>query len=724
MNLLEGLNPQQKEAVTTCDKHVRIIAGAGSGKTKVITTRIAYLIEEIGILPYRILAITFTNKAAKEMKERVNHLLGDYNQNVNISTIHSFCVRLLREDIHLLDYPNDFVILDSDDQRSILRDLYKKYKVENKTISYAQMLGYISSNKTNLISPEKAKEMAFNDQDELKADIYHDYQKHLNEIKALDFDDLLIFAYRILKTSDEVRQKWQSRFDYIHVDEFQDVDELQYNIIKLLTGEHTLLCVVGDPDQTIYTWRGANVSIIMNFDKDFNDVASIYLNQNYRSTKAILAAANNVIKNNKKRLDKELFTENENNELITYYSSNDEKYEATWISEQIRLYHQDGIKYGDIAILYRSNYLSRNLEKSLLDFNIPYRIYGGVKFFERAEIKDALSYLRLLVQNNDSYTQLAIKRIINVPKRGIGQKTLDTIANLAQELNVNYYEVLKTQKISGAKVQNSINRFVTLIEESRKRLNDHQPVADILNYMLEASGYYDMLKLAREQERIENIEELLEDIRTYFKNNPDGSLEDYLQSISLYTDSDDSQTNNDDVVQLMSVHSAKGLEFSHVFIYSLCEGIFPNERSVNEGGSDALEEERRLAYVAFTRAKEKLHISSSAGFSYITNSNKLPSRFIEEIGDELLVKEGHADYNNDYEAKAKKPIKSGYLSNINKGSLTTKKKAKYRKGDLVHHQVFGDGVIISVKDDVATIAFDKRYGMRKIGVKHPSLKRK
>lgn len=720
MNILKGLNEKQLEAVTTIDSHVRVIAGAGSGKTRVITSRIAYLIEKMQIRPYRILAITFTNKAANEMKSRIDAMLECEKTSVMISTIHSLCVRMLREDIRYFDYPQNFTILDSDDQKSILKQIYKQYDVNVKDLSLNTMLSYISGNKCGLISVDQAKAMAntFNN-DILKATIYGEYETKLKSMYALDFDDLLLFVYRMLLESNEIRTKWQNRFDYIHVDEFQDVDEIQYSIIKNLVSDTCKLCVVGDPDQTIYTWRGASVDIILNMEKDFKGCKSIILNENYRSTPSILKGANALIRNNKNRIKKDLYTNNKEDYKIVHYRCGDEGEEARWITKKIHQLHNEGVAYKDMAILYRSNFLSRNLEKYLLDYQVPYRIYGGVKFFERAEIKDSISYLRLLLKEFDQANELAIRRVINVPKRGVGPKALENLDVLATSLSMTYYDVLKSRDITKGKAQNEIYQFVQMIEEGRKELTQYS-ISVLLKRILEKSGYIKSLEEANEQDRLDNIKELIGDIEAYEEENPEGTLAEYLQMISLYTDSEENYESKD-FVQLMSVHAAKGLEFNHVFVYELSEGIFPNERSMNEGGTHALEEERRLAYVAFTRARKCLYLTNAQGFSFVVGKMKTTSRFVNEIDEDVLEKA--------YEVPSVQKMEYKF----NMGDATVKplnmtqnkpRGGKIKKGDLVIHTTFGEGVVISLKDGVAQIAFDKRYGIRKIAANHASLSKK
>lgn len=744
MSILEQLNDRQKEAAACIDRHVRIIAGAGSGKTRVVTTRIAYLIDECHVYPNKILAITFTNKAAREMKERVENMLGPIARSVQISTIHSFCVRLLREDIRELGYPRNFTILDSEDQKSILKEIYKEKGIDTKVYSYPSVLGYISACKTVFVSPAQAQDAAQFEGQKIKAEVYGAYQKRLEDMYALDFDDLLLQAHRLLKESREIREKWQRRFTYIHVDEFQDVDELQYDIIRLLCAEHTKLCVVGDPDQTIYTWRGAKVDIILDFEKDFPDCRTVILNENYRSEEHILKGANAVIKNNRNRIDKDLYTSRQSSQRIIHFSAADEQNEPVWVAAKIKTLHHGGTAYRDIAVLYRSNYLSRGLEKALLSAHIPYRIYGGIRFYERAEIKDALSYLRLLgaKQEDDPkemWKSLAVRRVLNVPKRGIGAKSIEQLEEQAKEENVNLYEVLSHPALSSAKAKKAIHQFVSVIEECRNQAANLS-IDLLMKKVLEDSGYLQMLQEDNETDRMENIKELLNDMQQYIEDHPDAGLDEYLQEVALYTDNDVFE--GSDVVQLMTVHAAKGLEFDCVFIYNLCEGIFPSERSISEGGNPALEEERRLIYVAMTRARKQLFISDSMGYSFVLDKVKTPSRFVMEIPAELmedvgakprnrfsddtdLYRQGNFSSEKPYaSANAQRSPMSSLFEGSSNAGKKRQKKGKLRKGDLVHHASFGDGVIIRLEDGLATIAFEQKFGVRKIMADHPSLTKK
>lgn len=733
MSILEQLNNRQREAASCTDSHVRIIAGAGSGKTRVVTVRIAYLIDECHVYPNRILAITFTNKAAREMKERVESMLGPLAASVRISTIHSFCVRLLREDIQEIGYPRSFTILDSEDQKSILKEIYKEKEIDAKSYAYGAVLAYISSCKTVFVDPQRALQLAQSESQRVKANVYASYEQRLRDMFALDFDDLLIKAHEILKGREDVREKWQRRFDYIHVDEFQDVDELQYDIVKLLCAPQTKLCVVGDPDQTIYTWRGADVDIIMNFERDFEGCKTVILDENYRSKAHILEGANALIRNNRNRIKKDLFTRQHSDEKIVHFSAADDRNEPVWVAARIASLHHSGVPYREIAVLYRSNYLSRGLEKALLEAHVPYRIYGGIRFYERAEIKDALSYLRLLAPKHETderelWKDLAVRRVINAPKRGIGARSLEQLEEQARSEDTNLYEVLKHPCIKGAKACRGIEEFVRVIEECREAAASLS-IDMLMKKVLERSGYLQMLQDDNENERLENIKELLNDMEEYVENDPEATLDDYLQEIALYTDNENDA--GGEVVQLMSVHASKGLEFDCVFIYSLCEGIFPSERSISEGGGAALEEERRLAYVAMTRARKQLFLSDSMGYSYVLDRIKMPSRFVKEIPRTLMEDVGakpRSRFGDDVDVFSEGGFSSisrpAPVSSASSSPARKKRRGKLQKGDLVQHTSFGEGIVISVKDNLATIAFEQRYGVRKIMADHPSLSRK
>lgn len=714
--MLENLNENQRNAVSTSSKYVRIIAGAGSGKTRVLTTRIAYLVENKITYPNKILAITFTNKAANEMKDRIRRMLLETGTEVWISTIHSLCVRILREDIHCMGIPRNFTVMDADDQKSILKEAYKEYNLDKQSYSFGSLLDYIANNKAAEVSVERAFMFAGEiEKDKNKAKVYAYYLERQKKCYALDFDDLLLVTVKMFKTFSEVLEKWQRRFTHLHVDEFQDIDTVQYDLIQLLCGVNNQLYVVGDPDQTIYTWRGADVNIIMNLERDFAPLETIVLNENYRSTPEILNGANSVIQYNKHRVEKDLFTSRPSQEKITHYSSASEEYEARWVAMKISELHKQGKEYRDIAILYRSNYCSRAIEKGLLDEHVPYIIFGGVKFYERAEIKDALCYLRMIEQADD----LAFMRIINNPRRGLGNKSLDTILDKAKEEDCTMYEVIKNHRLFGGKVQQALDNFVVMIEKWRA-IKEGTEIFTLLEKVLDDSGYRAMLEEDKETERLENLKELINDVQSFTVNYPESTLDEYLQLVSLYGDK--SQIEMGQAVQLMTIHAAKGLEYNTVFVCSMSDGIFPSERSMQEG-LKGIEEERRLAYVAMTRAKEKLYLTESTGFSYILSKVRTRSRFLDEIDENQIEHIGAT-----FDTGKPKEIKLNQAMFLDdqpfESHLEKKLKTSYKKGDQVVHGVFGDGVVIKLSGGILEIAFDFPHGVKKIMATHPSIKKK
>ncbi len=714
------LNANQKEAVMSDDKYLRIIAGAGSGKTRVLTMRIAHLIEDEDVRPYKILAITFTNKAAHEMKDRIEKMLSEQQFTPWVSTIHSLCVRILREDIQHMGYPKNFTIMDADDQKSVVKEACKQLGIDNSNITPAGYVDYISNNKSAEIDAEEAKNMAgqFAD-DKDKAKVYAYYLDRQKQMSALDFDDLILWTVKMFKKFPEVMDKWQRRFEYVLVDEFQDIDRLQYTLIKQLAGKDSSLYVVGDPDQTIYTWRGADVNIIMDFHKDFPHAKTVILNENYRSTSAILNTANSVIANNVNRMKKDLYTNRKSDAKVTHYMAANDEYQAAWIAGKIYDLHKNGLPYHDMAVLYRSNYLSRTLEKGLIDVRIPYIIYGGIRFYERQEVKDALCYLRMCTTADD----LALQRILNRPKRGIGPKTIDTLSETALNESKSMYEVLKEDKLFTGKTKTTMQEFVKMVEGWRITASkENADLSDLLEEILASSGMNAMLEEDKEkgQERKENLRALEQDLA----NSEAQSLDEYLQNIALYTDRDETEEN--DALQLMTVHAAKGLEFDTVFVSDLNDGIFPNERAMSEG-KRGVEEERRLAYVAFTRAKNKLFLTEAGGFSFILQRPRSTSRFIteiepsyiEHIGSVRQSEEGHG-YNHPSIDLFEQNEKT--VSAMNHGEKG--KAVSLKKGDQVSHGKFGDGIVISCKNGIAEIAFPYPYGVKKIAAGHPSLTKK
>ena len=699
MDLDKLLNKNQKEAATYLDSHLRIIAGAGSGKTRVITYRIAYLIDEIGVDPRKILAITFTNKAANEMKERVVDLLGVHALGSLICTIHSLCVRILRQHINVINYPSNFTIMDEEDQKALIRKIYNQLQIDAKTISIKSMIATISNYKMANITPEKALEFAGSFQGEIKkAKVYKEYLEYQENHFLLDFDDLLLKTVYIFENYPDVLEKWQYRFQYIHVDEFQDVGNIEYRLVKLMS-DKAITCVVGDPDQTIYSFRGANVNYILDFDKDFKPCKTIILNQNYRSTGNILNISNCLIRKNQNRLEKELFTEATGGGEVIHYTAKNEQDEAEYICSEIEkiINDVDGVNYRNFAILYRANYLSRTIEQCLISHGIDYRIFGGLKFFSRKEIKDALSYLQLVCNGED----LAFERIINVPSRGIGKKTMENIQAVAKNNHVSLYEALtlfSDQIKLSSKAKKEIRILVAAIEKARQ---SNLPLHEMFENLMNDIGYIEMLNKNLEENRIDNIHELQRSIYEFENQNPDlATIENYLQEIALYTDSDD----NDDsqYVSLMTIHMAKGLEFDYVFVLGLSEGIFPSFRALSES-DEGIEEERRLAYVAFTTAKKQLYLTDSEGFSFVTDSPKISSRFVEEIGKET----------------------SNYINtNLSKDELVGNNQVSdWASGDFVIHDTFGKGVVVKVNGNTLDIAFELPAGLKTLMAGHKALKK-
>lgn len=709
MQDFENLNKNQKQAVITPSKYVRIIAGAGSGKTKVLTSRIVYLVDTIGIYARQILAITFTNKAANEMKERIQTQLKDQGQGVFVSTIHSFCVRVLREDIGVLGWPRNFTVLDSEDQRSLLKQGYKELNMQAQQFSYGSILNYIANNKAAKITVDHAKTLAGNNPNEKKkALVYEYYLRKCNDNYWLDFDDLLLKTVHLLQQSSNVRSKWSNRFQYIHVDEFQDVDHVQYELLKLLKSKDNSIYVVGDPDQTIYTWRGADVNIILNFEKDFAPCETIVLNENYRSTPSILHGANALIAHNKYRVEKELITNQQDTQKIQHIQLESEDQESHWIANKLASLNRQGIDYKQCAILYRSNYLSRSLEKSLRDRGIPYIIYGGIRFYDRMEVKDVLSYLRLITISDD----LAFIRVINKPKRGIGDKTLQSIQEIANQHNISLYEAAKKTSELPTSSTKKITDFIDLIESFKKDASN-KAIDELITDVLERTKLKEQFEKDKETDRLENIKELINDAIDFISRYPDSDLIEYLQMVSLYGDKN--EVLQSDYVQLMTVHAAKGLEFDVVFMMGLSEGVFPNERSMAEGKL-ALEEERRLAYVAMTRAKKQLYISESLGFSYVLDRPKTASRFILEIDEKCIE---HEVSQNQAKQRQRSPI-----SFTRNDAFSNSSPVDYKKGEMIVHSTFGDGVIIDIVGKLLTIAFDYPHGVKSILATHSSISKK
>ena len=733
MDFINELNDKQYEAVTTSYQNVRIIAGAGSGKTRVLTYRIAYLISEMHVEPWKILAITFTNKVANEMKNRVVNMLPNVSKDLTIKTFHSFAAMFLRREIAVLGYPASFTILDEEDQTKMVKDIAAEMGFKKGDRIVGLSLKYIGTNKLHEKYPEdiKIEKPAFEDE-KTCLEIYERYEEEKNKVLALDFDDLLLKTNYILENYPDIRYKWQQKIDHILVDEFQDTNNVEYRLLKFLIKPFTCLYVVGDPDQTIYTWRGANQGIILDVDKDFRDIETIILNQNYRSSKAILDSANKLIAHNKLRVAKDLFTIQEKGEPIVTKAAISGKDEADYVAREIiRLKQLFNYSYKDIVILYRSSYVTLDFESALTAKGIPHKIYGGMKFYQRKEVKDVLAYFHLIVNTKDD---IAFERIINVPRRGIGETTLNTIKAESAVNNQSMYEYLRdvdkeNSEVSN-KILNSLKTMVTVIDHAREDISkDEETFSKILEDMIYQLGYQDYLLTEDDaDERIEHVRALFEDLRHYLKNNPESTFDEYLQNIALLSAQDDMV--DGDYVTLMTVHVAKGLEFPIVFVVRFNAGVFPNMRAVTEGGFKALEEERRLAYVAMTRAKERLYLTLCNDYSYVISSNLTPSQFLKESGNEVLNTRN--EYNPYRSSSPKRQTSfhfddgpnSGFESDIPKPKPTaqpTNNVGEWQVGDIVIHKRLGRGVVIALEGDgIIKVRFDEQ-GEKSILGNHPAV---
>lgn len=726
MNFENCLNKNQLEAVTSSYKYNRIIAGAGSGKTRVLTYRLAYLIEEKELPSYSLLAITFTNKVAKEMKQRTNTLLQKYDlSDLLIMTFHSFAAYFLRHEINKINFPSNFVILDEEDQKTIIKNIAvsKNYAKNDEIVGEA--LRYIGNKKCKGILPDKINVLSKKSKEAILLEFFEEYESIKNKQYSLDFDDLLIYSCLILKNFPTVKDKYNNRFKEILVDEFQDTNDLQYEFLKLLVGKDTGIFVVGDPDQTIYTWRGANNEIILDLGKYFKGLKTIILNENYRSSKNILSKANKLISYNKDRVKKDLVTNIESDIDVTLYNASNSDEEATFIVNKIiEKKERNSLDYKDFAILYRSAYLSRSIEKNLMFKKIPYQVFSGIKFYERKEIKDVLSYFRLFVNELDD---LAFQRIINVPKRKIGDVFTSKLIEESSKANISLYQyIINIDKYkSGLPLAgvNKLKEMIKKIEKYKIEVNDKaNSFSEVLERFIMEIGYYEYLAEEDEDnERANNVRSLIEDLRYYLKTNPNGTLDEYLQNIALMTSQDEIKDNNR--VALMTVHTAKGLEFNTVFVIGFNDGVFPNQRALDEGKEKALEEERRLAYVAFTRAKKELIVTSNAGYSYISKQTMQVSRFAFEAE----LKPSNALYRKDYS----RPL---YSIDLAKGKTTISRNDEvtvhnftnnivWKEGDLLTHQVFGEGIVKKVEGDIIIVNF-KNFGEKKMLGNHHMLKKK
>ena len=729
--IFDTLNDRQCEAVKHTEGPLLITAGAGSGKTKVLTCRIAHLLE-LGVAPYRILAITFTNKAAKEMKERVTNLVGAQADSIWLSTFHSFCAKLLRFEVDgFHGYTRNFTIYDSSDQLVLVKDCLKKLNLDDKQFTPRSVLGTISSAKNVLMDAKAFAAKASDFYEQKVADVYAMYQEKLRENNAVDFDDLLFLAVRLLQENEEVREKYQSRFQYILVDEYQDTNHAQYALTKILAARWRNICVVGDADQSIYAWRGADIRNIIDFTRDYPDAASIKLEQNYRSTKTILHAANAVIDNNESRPKKTLWTENPTGNKIIHYQAQTEHDEADYIAGVIYNRHEISHEpYGDMAILFRTNAQSRVLEEKLMRYAIPYTMVGGTKFYDRKEIKDVLAYLRLLYNPEDS---LSLTRIINVPKRNIGATTMEHVAAYAEAQGISLFEALSsTDEIPVTKrAKASLENFAAMIFDL---LNDIEgkDVLSLIETIIKQTGYGDMLDKEAEHDpqgesRKENVGEFLSVAKDYMDSNPEGNLQDFLENVALVSDVDDFES-SDSKVTLMTLHAAKGLEFPVVFLTGLDEGLFPHSRTLMDPAQ--VEEERRLAYVGITRAEWQLYVTNAVTRTmYGRISAYMPSRFLAEIPPQFM---------EDYHRKSAMPqSRTTAVPGKQRVSILTKPVASslpkkhavtdtFTKGDKVRHKIWGIGTVLDVIGEGPNMQMKIQFptkGVRQVVVKYAPLEK-
>lgn len=707
-----GLNPQQAEAVINTEGPMLIMAGAGSGKTKVLTCRVANLLQK-GVRPYRILAITFTNKAAAEMRERVNNMSGPAAKDVWLFTFHAFCARFLRMEIDKLPgYGGNFAIYDTADSQNLIKQILKEMNLDDKRFQPSGILSRISNAKNALQDAAAFARQAGDFYEQKVADIYSRYEQKLQLNNALDFDDLLMLSIKLLQENKEVREKYQDRFDYLLVDEYQDTNHAQYLLTKFLAAKHRNICVVGDADQSIYGWRGADIQNILDFEKDYPDAKVIKLEQNYRSTQIILDAANAVIENNTGRKPKNLWTENKSGADIIYFQAVDERDEARFVIEQLQnLQRTENKKLGDMAILYRTNTQSRIFEEMLIKSGISYNMVGGLKFYERKEIKDIIAYLRVIFNPADS---LSLLRIINVPKRGIGDASLSKIQAYAAGNNVSLFEAVS----NAAAIDGLSSRFVSKLDDlagiifELMNLANEAPVEDLIDRVLRDTGYLEELENERTpqaQSRIDNLHELISVAQEFAASEEENNLENFLAHVALVSDIDDTEL-GEDAITLMTLHSSKGLEFPVVFLVGMEEGLFPHARTLMD--ETEIEEERRLCYVGITRAKEKLFLSSTKMRTIYGNTVTYPpSRFLQEIPARLVktikrqerfsALENFKQVSEKYSARPQKPA-----STFNPHSFMPQKPAaaaggtgtRFNTGDRVSHSKWGEGMVVSVKD--------------------------
>lgn len=705
--LVANMNKEQSEAVRTTEGPLLIMAGAGSGKTRVLTHRIAYLLDEKDVSPYNILAITFTNKAAKEMKERVQALVGEEAEVIWMSTFHSMCVRILRRDADRIGIERNFTIIDPTDQKSVIKDVLKRENIDPKKYEPRIFIGEISKLKNDLLTPAKAEAEADDFYSRMVATVYKGYQQQLVRNQALDFDDLIMTTIRLFERVPDVLDFYQNKFQYIHVDEYQDTNTAQYTLVNMLAQKFKNLCVVGDSDQSIYGWRGANIHNILSFENDYPNARTIFLEQNYRSTKTILQAANEVIRHNTERKPKGLWTANQQGEKIHYYEAMSERDETEYVVREIFKQQKKGKRYKDMAVLYRTNAQSRVLEETFLKSNIPYVMVGGQKFYDRKEIKDLLSYLRLIANSADD---ISLQRIINVPKRGIGPSSVEKIATYAADHELTMFDALAEVDFIGLskKVTQAAAEFYQLLSNLMQE-QEFLEVSEIVDEVLEKSGYREMLEREQSIEsrsRLENIDEFMSVPVDYEKNTPleEQSLINFLTDLSLVADVD--EANLEDGVTLMTMHSAKGLEFPIVFIIGMEESIFPHIRAIQSENDHEMEEERRISYVAITRAEEELYLSHATSRTLFGRpQSNARSRFLNEIPEELLdlPERQHATTMG---SKKRQPAKRGFSQRTVKNAASSATTSNWKVGDKVMHKSWGEGMVSNVNDKNGSIELD------------------
>ncbi|AFJ60746.1 MULTISPECIES: DNA helicase PcrA [Bacillus] len=722
--LLSGLNPVQQEAVKTTDGPLLLMAGAGSGKTRVLTHRIAYLMAEKHVAPWNILAITFTNKAAREMKERVESILGPGADEIWISTFHSMCVRILRRDIDRIGINRNFSILDTADQLSVIKGILKERNIDPKKFDPRSILGSISSAKNELIEPEEFAKTAGGYYDQVTSDVYTDYQKKLLKNQSLDFDDLIMTTIKLFERVPEVLEFYQRKFQYIHVDEYQDTNRAQYLLVKQLAARLENICVVGDSDQSIYRWRGADIANILSFEKDYPSANVILLEQNYRSTKRILQAANEVIKNNSNRKPKNLWTENDEGIKLSYYSGDNEFGEGQFVAGKIYELNSSGRrKLSDIAILYRTNAQSRVIEETLLKSGLNYNIVGGTKFYDRKEIKDILAYLRLVSNPDDD---ISFTRIVNVPKRGVGATSLEKIASYAAMNGMSMFQAVKQVDFIGvsAKAANALDGFGAMIE-NLTNMQDYLSITELTEEILEKTEYREMLKAEKSieaQSRLENIDEFLSVTKNFEQKSEDKSLVAFLTDLALIADIDqldqkEEESGGKDAVTLMTLHAAKGLEFPVVFLMGMEEGVFPHSRSLMEEAE--MEEERRLAYVGITRAEEELYLTNAKMRTLFGRTNMNPeSRFIREIPGDLLENLNEKKTPRMQPGRKMQPKRGPVSRPVSYANKTGGDSLSWAVGDKAGHKKWGTGTVVSVKGEGESteldIAFPSPVGVKRL----------